>query len=66
MASTPEYFLGMDGGGSRCRARIRNAAGDVLGEAIGGPSNLYQDFEAAVSTILKTADVAATKAGTQS
>ena len=62
MASTPEFFLGMDGGGSRCRARIRNAAGDILGEAVGGPSNIYQDFEAAVATILKTAREAAGQA----
>jgi glucosamine kinase len=63
MISSSDLFLGVDGGGSRCRARIRNAAGDILGEAVGGPSNIYQDFEAAVATILVTTGEAAAKAG---
>ena len=56
-------FLGIDGGGSRCRARIRQADGTILGEAIGGPSNIYQDFRSALETILATATEAAEKAG---
>lgn len=61
---TPERltFLGMDGGGSRCRARIRSFDGTLLGEAMGGPSNIYQDFEGALETILTTAAEAAAKA----
>jgi glucosamine kinase len=56
-------FLGMDGGGSRCRARIRDSAGRILGEATGGPSNIYQDFSGALSTIAETAREAAAQAG---
>jgi glucosamine kinase len=58
-----QLFLGIDGGGSRCRARIRRGHGAVLGEAIGGPSNIYQDFRGALDTILATAGEAAAKAG---
>lgn len=57
-------FLGVDGGGSRCRARIRSEGGQLLGEAMGGASNIYQDFEGALSTIRATAAEAARAAGT--
>jgi glucosamine kinase len=49
------YFLGIDGGGSRTRARVRDSAGVLLGEAEGGPSNLHQDFGGAVAMIVATA-----------
>ena len=63
MASTPLYFLGIDGGGSRCRARIRDQSGALLGEAVGGASNIYQNFDVALATIVATAAEAAGKAG---
>jgi glucosamine kinase len=56
------FFLGIDGGGSRCRARIRNLAGDILGEATGGSSNIYQSFDGALANIIATAEDAAAKA----
>jgi len=56
-------FLGIDGGGSRCRARIRQADGAIVGEAVGGPSNIYQDFRGALETIVATASEAAGMAG---
>jgi glucosamine kinase len=63
MSNGQLLFLGIDGGGSRCRARIRRADGAVLAEALGGPSNIYQDFPGAVGTILATAKEAAGMAG---
>jgi glucosamine kinase len=62
MGKEAPYFLGIDGGGSRCRARIRDAKGQVLGEAIGGASNIYQNFDSAISTIASAASDAARKA----
>lgn len=56
-------FLGIDGGGSKCRARIRDASGRVLGEAVGGASNIYQDFDGAVATIAETGREAARASG---
>lgn len=56
-------FLGVDGGGSRCRARIRDQAGALLAESVGGSANIYQDFDGAVRTITETAGEAAAKAG---
>ncbi len=65
MSSSGPHFLGIDGGGSRCRARIRDAGGKRLGDAIGGASNIYQDFEGALATIVRTAEDAARQAGLQ-
>jgi glucosamine kinase len=63
MNSHNSFFLGIDGGGSRCRSRIRNVAGEILGEAIGGSSNIYQNFDGALANILATAEDAARQAG---
>jgi glucosamine kinase len=62
MNDEKQYFLGMDGGGSRCRARIRNEKGEMLGEAVGGSSNIYQSFDGALANIVATAETAAAKA----
>src|SRR5437868_7139846 len=56
-------FLGIDGGGSKCRARIRDEAGVKLGEAEGGVANVYFDFDAAIAVIIETARAAAMEAG---
>ena len=58
-----KYFLGVDGGGSRCRARIRNLDGTMLGESVGGSSNIYQNFTGALNNIISTAADAAKSAG---
>lgn len=62
MDTGPEFFLGIDGGGSRCRGRIRAADGRKLGEAVGGSSNIYQNFDSAIATIIDTARMAAAAA----
>jgi glucosamine kinase len=62
MSEVSKFFLGIDGGGSRCRARIRNSDGKFLGEAIGGSSNIYQSFDGALANIIATAEDAAKSA----
>jgi glucosamine kinase len=56
-------FLGVDGGGTKCRARIRDAAGRLLGEAASGPANIHQDFPGTVRSIMAAAEAAARAAG---
>jgi glucosamine kinase len=58
-----KLFIGIDGGGSKCRARIRDESGAKLGEAEGGVANLYQDFDAALAMIIETARAAAASGG---
>lgn len=46
------HYIGVDGGGSNCRARLRDAAGRFCGTAEGGgAANVYLDFEGAIGTI---------------
>src|SRR5262245_30291449 len=48
-------LLGVDGGGTRCRARLATPAGDVLGEGAGGPANIRFGLDEAFGTILAAA-----------
>lgn len=52
------YFLGIDGGGTNCRARVRDADGGLIGEATGGPSNIATDPVEAVANIAKVSEKA--------
>lgn len=46
-------LLGVDGGGTRCRARVCNLSGDVIGEGLAGPANARLGPEEAVSSVLR-------------
>jgi glucosamine kinase len=56
-----QIFLGVDGGGSKTVARIRDAAGNLLGEGSAGPSNARLD--GAFDEIMKAARAVAEAAG---
>lgn len=56
-------FLGVDGGGSRCRARLETADGGVLGEGLAGPASMRFGFEAARASILRATHEALRQAG---
>ena len=60
---TAAYFLGIDGGGTNCRARVRDTAGRLIGEATGGPSNIATDPMEAVANIAKVAETALLNGG---
>lgn len=45
------YFVGLDGGGTGCRARLEDASGQVLAQAEGGPANIYQAPQEALGRI---------------
>ncbi len=57
-----DYFLGIDGGGSSCRARIRTADGKLCAEARGGAANIHQNFDGALATMVEVAGQAAAAA----
>jgi len=48
---SPIAFIGVDGGATRCRARLRDPGGVALGEAIGAAANIHVDFAAAVEVM---------------
>lgn len=56
--ATAQFFLGVDGGATRCRARLRDSSGRELGRGIGPASNIYIDFEAAMRVVRETIDSA--------
>jgi glucosamine kinase len=51
-------FLGVDGGATRCRARLRDADGRALAEANGAAANIHVDFPAAVAAMRAVVDEA--------
>lgn len=58
-----QYFLGIDGGGSKCKAIVVNAQNQVLGTGISGPGNPLHGFEQAVNSIVESAQLALKDAG---
>ncbi|BFM09744.1 BadF/BadG/BcrA/BcrD ATPase family protein [Halioxenophilus aromaticivorans] len=59
------FFLGVDGGGSTCRARLENSAGEVLGAANTGPANLASEPGRALANIEAAINQAIAAAGDQ-
>jgi len=43
--ATAGFFLGVDGGATRCRARLRDSSGRELRCGLGPASNIYLDFD---------------------
>lgn len=58
-------FLGIDGGGTKCRARLRDAKGNLLGEGTGGPSNIRLDPDLVWTSIISACREALAQAGLQ-
>jgi glucosamine kinase len=59
---TNPLFIGVDGGGTRTRARIRDDSGALLGEGLAGPGNAGLG-EAAFAEIMKASRAALADAG---
>ena len=47
-----EFFLGLDGGGTGCRAVLADLRGHEIGRAEGGPANINSDPQGALDTLL--------------
>lgn len=58
-----QLFLGIDGGGTGCRAAVADAAGVILGRGVAGPANIASDPEGAAANILAAAEAALGAAG---
>jgi glucosamine kinase len=56
-------FLGVDGGGSRCRARLQTAEGARLGEGVSGPATMRLGLDAALASIMDATRQALAQAG---
>jgi len=62
-AKSTAYFLGVDGGGTGCRARIEDAAGTILGQGLSGPATTRLGIEQAWASIARAFDAAIEEAG---
>jgi len=60
---TTTFYLGVDGGGTRCRARLETVDGEVLGRGLSGPASMRFGFEAARESIMAATRQALTEAG---
>ncbi|MDE3240946.1 MAG: ATPase, partial [Paracoccaceae bacterium] len=47
-----QLFLGIDGGGTGCRAAVADARGRILGRGKAGPANIVTDPDGARANIL--------------
>jgi glucosamine kinase len=63
MATTGALYLGVDGGGSRCRARIEDQYGAVLGEGGSGPATTRLGINEAWRSVMRACAIAAEQAG---
>jgi glucosamine kinase len=57
------YFIGIDGGGTSCRAALADATGKVLGRGKSGASNILTDPDTALKHIEEAARLAFDEAG---
>lgn len=60
--SEKPLIIGVDGGGTGCRATIEAASGETLAHAKGGPANASTDYDLAVRNVISTVKDAAAKA----
>ncbi len=49
-------FIGIDGGGSKCKAVIVNRDGEILGRGVGGPANPFYGIEKTLNSIVSASE----------
>lgn len=60
------YYVGIDGGGTSCRARIRDEQGNFIGEAKSGSANIMLGADVAMKSIVDAITQAALQGGLSS
>ena len=56
-------FIGIDGGGTKCKAIVVSENNEVLGTGISGPGNPQHGFEQATNSIVESANMALADSG---
>ncbi|WP_354667922.1 N-acetylglucosamine kinase [Paraglaciecola arctica] len=60
---TEQLFLGIDGGGTKCKAVLMSSNNDILGVGVSGPGNPVYGLEEAIQSIENSALMAVQDAG---
>lgn len=63
MDKDKQLFIGIDGGGTKCQARLENAQGELLGEGLAGSANPVRGSQAAIESILTSCSLALAHGG---
>ncbi|MGA2793057.1 MAG: BadF/BadG/BcrA/BcrD ATPase family protein [Roseiarcus sp.] len=63
LAHGDQYFLGIDGGATRCRARLRDSSGAMLAQSSGPAANIYVDYAGALAVVRSVISQALHQAG---
>ncbi|MBT3070988.1 N-acetylglucosamine kinase [Rhodomicrobium sp. Az07] len=50
--NTEAFYLAVDGGGTKCRARLSNAKGETLGNGRSGPANVRRGLRQAFAAVM--------------
>ena len=61
--SAPAHVIGVDGGGTGCRARIETADGQVIGQGLSGPATTRIGIDDAFASIMQACRAAIEEAG---
>jgi glucosamine kinase len=61
LTHSTDFFLGIDGGGTKCKARLEDAHGNLLAEAIVGPANAARNLTSSVKAVLQASEKAIAK-----
>src|SRR5688572_5885656 len=56
-------LLGVDGGGTRCRARLCAPDGSLLGEAVNGPANIRLGLDQSLGSVMQVVRKSLAQAG---
>jgi glucosamine kinase len=58
LTNSTDILLGIDGGGTKCKARLEDAQGNLLAEATSGPANAAQHLMGSVAAVLEASEKA--------
>lgn len=60
--SAPLFFAGVDGGGTKCRAELYDATGQLIGAGVSGAANIARNGDIARQSILTSVEAAIAQA----
>lgn len=58
LADIKPLFMGIDGGGTKCRVRIESSSGQLLGTGLGGTANPSQGLATVTQSIIRATEIA--------